>query len=306
MPSPSRVARGVIGRRLDRPESGEAGRSDRVLPAPARAGAASVDHPLAAYRLSREPFYRPVGDESRRFAAARARRLPLLVKGPSGCGKSRFVEHMAWSLACPLVTIVCHPDLGTDALLGGWRGEGSSRRWHDGPLTLAVRHGAICHLDDFGRASVEHGVALHPLTDSHPALALPQHDEEVPAHPDFQLVGSYRPGAAAPELTASWRQRFCTLDLSHPAPEDEAGIVARESGLDLARASVIVAFGVRTRRLKGIGLDEGASTRMLVNAAILVVEGQSLGSACRMAMVDTLSDDAGLHDALASALDVAL
>ncbi len=134
-------------------------------------------------------------------------------------------------------------------------------------------------------------------------LPLAQHDEVVLAHPDFQLVVSYNPSPLAREMKASTRQRFCALAFDYPAPEREAGIVARESGLDLSRAAAIVAFGVRTRRLQGQGLDDGASTRMLVHAAVLVVQGLAINAACSMAVVDALSDEPGVHEALQAALD---
>jgi nitric oxide reductase NorQ protein len=259
--------------------------------------------PLAAWRLEGEPYYQPSGDEVERFEAAHARRLPLVLKGPTGCGKTRFVEHMAWRLGRPLVTVACHDELSAGDLVGRWLLDGDSTRWQDGPLTLAARHGAICYLDELVEARANTTVVIHPLTDTRRMLPLAACNEVVHAHPAFQLVVSYNPSALAREMKPSTRQRFCAMAFDYPEPEREAGIVARESGLDLARASAIVAFGVRTRRLQGVGLDEGASTRMLVSAALLVGEGLSMASACRLAMVDALSDDPGVHEALHAALD---
>jgi nitric oxide reductase NorQ protein len=261
--------------------------------------------PLAAYRLADEPYYRAAGDEVARFEAAHAERLPLLLKGPTGCGKTRFVEHMAWRLDRPLVTVACHEDLSAGDLVGRWLLDADGTRWQDGPLTLAARHGGICYLDELVEARADTTVVIHPLTDTRRMLPLAQRNEIVRAHPDFRLVVSYNPGPATREMKASTRQRFCALEFSYPAPELEARIVAQESGADLASAVAIVAFGVRTRRLQGHGLDEGASTRMLVHAATLAEHGLPPTTACRMAVVDALSDDIDVHAALCAALDAA-
>ena len=259
--------------------------------------------PLAGHRVAHEPFYQARGDEIALFEAAYARRLPLILKGPTGCGKTRFVEHMAWRLKRPLVTVACHEDLGTGDLVGRWLLEGDGTRWQDGPLALAARHGAICYLDELIEARANTTVVIHPLTDTRRVLPIAARNEIVHAHPDFQLVVSYNPSPAAAEMKPATRQRFCALEFGYPEPEQEAGIVMRESGLDVERASCIVAFGMRTRRLEGVGLDEGASTRMLVHAAELVVQGLSPTIACRLAMVDALSDDADVTEALQFALE---
>ena len=269
----------------------------------AAAAAVTPADPLAAYRLLREPFYQPNADELIFFEAVHAQRLPLLLKGPTGCGKTRFVEHMAWRLKRPLVTVACHEEMSAGDLIGRWLLDADGTRWQDGPLTLAARFGAICYLDELVEARANTTVVIHPLTDTRRMLPLAPCNEIVHAHPDFQLVVSYNPTPMAPEMKPSTRQRFCAMAFAYPEPEREAGIVARESGLDLARASAITAFGVRTRRLQGAGLDEGASTRMLVHAARLAVQGLSLPAACRLAMVDALSDDADVREALCSALD---
>ena len=260
--------------------------------------------PLAAYRITSEPFYQPSADELALFEAAHARRLPLILKGPTGCGKTRFIEHMAWRLKCPLVTVACHEDLTAGDLIGRWLLDGDSTRWQDGPLTLAARYGGICYLDELIEARANTTVVIHPLTDTRRILPLAARNEIVHAHAGFHLVISYNPSSAIREMKASTRQRFCAMEFDYPDPQREACIVAREAGLDLARAAAITAFGVRTRRLQGAGLDEGASTRMLVRAAILVMQGLSLASACRLAMVDALSDESAVHEALQSALDV--
>jgi nitric oxide reductase NorQ protein len=259
--------------------------------------------PLAAYRIPSEPFYQPCGDELALFAAAHGRRLPMLLKGPTGCGKTRFVEHMAWRLQCPLITVACHEDLSAGDLIGRWLLDGDSTHWQDGPLTLAARHGGICYLDELVEARANTTVVIHPLTDTRRMLPLAPRNEIVHAHADFQLVISYNPSPALREMKASTRQRFCAMEFAYPDAAHEAGIVAREAGLDLARATAITAFGQRTRRLQNAGLDEGASTRMLVRAAELVTQGLSLASACRLAMVGALSDDSAVHEALQSALE---
>ena len=262
-------------------------------------------HPLAAYRVVREPHYQACGDEFELFDAAHARRLPLVLKGPTGCGKTRFVEHMAWRLKRPLVTVACHEELSAGDLVGRWLLDSDGTRWLDGPLTQAVRHGGLCYLDELIEARADTLVVIHPLTDTRRLLPLAQRNELVHAHPDFQLVVSYNPSPSAREMKASTRQRFCAIEFGYPGPELEAGIVSQEAGLDISHAATIVAFGIRTRRLETCGLDEGASTRMLVHAALLVVNGLAIEKACRLAIVDALSDDADVHAALGSALDAA-
>jgi nitric oxide reductase NorQ protein len=260
---------------------------------------------LARWLVAGAPHYQPVADECERFQAAIELGLPLLLKGPTGCGKTRFVETMAWRLRRPLVTVACHEDLTAADLVGRWLLDSQGTRWQDGPLTLAARHGAICYLDELVEARAEVTTVIHPLTDTRRVLPLSACNEVVHAHPDFHLVVSYNPGPLSREMKASTRQRFCALAFDYPDAEREALVVAHESGLDMTAVSSIVAFGLRTRRLSGQGLDEGASTRMLVHAAQLVRAGLSPAVACRMAVVDALSDEAGVHDALSAALEAA-
>jgi nitric oxide reductase NorQ protein len=258
---------------------------------------------MDAYRIRSEPFYQATGDEVALFEAAYAKRLPLLLKGPTGCGKTRFVEHMAWRLGRPLVTVACHDELSAADLMGRWLIDAEGTRWQDGPLALAARHGAICYLDELVEARADTTVVIHPLADTRRLLPLAARNELLAAHPDFALVVSYNPGPLARELKPSTRQRFCALEFHYPAPEMEAAIVAREAGVPLDVAAGIVAFGVRTRRLQGHGLDDGASTRMLVQAALLTTQGIAPRRACRMAVADALSDEPGVHEALVAALD---
>ena len=264
---------------------------------------APAPSPLEAWRVTAEPYYRAAGNEVALFESACARRLPLLLKGPTGCGKTRFVEHMAWRLRRPLITVSCHEDLGAADLIGRWLLDAEGTRWQDGPLALAARFGAICYLDEVIEARADATVVIHPLTDTRRMLPIVARNELLRAHADFALVVSYNPGPSAREMKPSTRQRFCALTFEMPSPETEAAIVARESGVASGCAADIVAFGVRTRRLQGHGLDEGASTRMLVHAGALVVEGVAVRDACRMALVDPLTDDGGTRQALEAALE---
>lgn len=258
---------------------------------------------LEALRFKAEPYYRPVSDECERFEAALAEGLPVLLKGPTGCGKTRFIEHMAWRLERPLVTVACHEDLSAADLVGRWLLDAQGTRWQDGPLALAARHGALCYLDELVEARADAMVVVHPLTDTRRLLPIGQRGEWLAAHPDFRLVASFNPSPTARELKPSTRQRFCAIEFGYPAAEQEVEIVASESGLDPGAARAVVAFGIRTRRLQGQGLEEGASTRMLVHAGRLAVRGLGLTAACRMGVVDALSDDPIIQEALVAALD---
>ena len=258
---------------------------------------------LDAWRIPSEPHYQATGDEVERFAAAYARRLPLLLKGPTGCGKTRLVEYMAWRHRMPLITVACHDELSAGDLVGRWLIDGHGTRWQDGPLALAARHGAICYLDEVAEARPDTAVVIHPLTDTRRMLPVAATGERIAAHPDFALVVSYNPSPLSREMKASTRQRFCALTLDYPEPELETRIVAREAGVSTATAATLVDFGLRTRRLAGRGVDEGASTRMLVHAASLVAGDLPLRDACRMALVDPLTDDDDTRRALEATLD---
>ncbi|MHA7066759.1 ATP-binding protein [Azospirillum argentinense] len=188
---------------------------------------------LHSYRIAREPYYCPAGDEIALFEAAHADRLPVMLKGPTGCGKTRFVEHMAWRLGRPLVTVACNEDLTASDLLGRYLLEAEGTVWQDGPLTLAVRHGAICYLDEVVEARADTTVVIHPLTDDRRALPLDKRNELLTAHPDFQLVVAYNPGyqSVAKDLKESTKQRFAALEFGYPAAAVEAEIVAHEAGI---------------------------------------------------------------------------
>lgn len=264
--------------------------------------------PLAPWRLRGEPYYRSAAREVALFEHAHAHRLPMLLKGPTGCGKTRFVEHMAWRLGRPLITVACHEDMTAADLVGRWLLDERGTRWHDGPLTLAVRHGAICYLDEVVEARQDTTVVIHPLADARRVLPLEKKGELLLAHPDFQLVISYNPGyqGAAKDLKPSTRQRFAALEFEYPAPEVETKIVAHEASIPPALASQLVELGRRTRAFKERGLDEGASTRMLVYAGRLISDGLDTREACDMTVTRALSDDPDMNAALRDLVDACL
>jgi nitric oxide reductase NorQ protein len=261
---------------------------------------------LRDYLIGVEPYYRAVGDETRLFEAAFANRMPMMLKGPTGCGKTRFIEFMAWRLGKPLMTVACHEDMTASDLVGRFLLDAQGTVWHDGPLTVAVRHGAICYLDEIVEARQDTTVVIHPLTDDRRILPLEKKGELVHAHPDFQLVISYNPGyqSVLKDLKESTKQRFGAIDFGYPAPEIEAEIVAHEAGIDLSTAQTLVSIGQRSRNLKGHGLDEGASTRMLIQAGRLVARGISMEAACQVALVLPITDDADIRGALTAAIAV--
>jgi nitric oxide reductase NorQ protein len=223
-----------------------------------------------------------------------------MLKGPTGCGKTRFVEYMAWKLGRPLVTVACHDDLTTADLVGRYLIVGDDTVWLDGPLTAAVRAGAICYLDEIVEARKDTTVVIHPLTDSRRALPVEKRGEYLVAPPDFMLVISYNPGyqSVLKEMKPSTRQRFVAIDFDYPAPEVEAQIVAHEGGVDAATAQKLVKLGGLTRKLKGAGLDEGAGTRLLVHAAQLIARGMAPAAACIAAIARPLADEPDTRDAL--------
>ena len=253
---------------------------------------ATADASLDDWRLKEAPYYQPVGREEAAFEAAASARLPVLLTGPTGCGKTRFIEHMAWRMRRPLVTIACHEDLTAGDLAGRWLLDADGTRWQDGPLALAARFGAICYLDELVEARSDAVVVVHPLADTRRVLPLDRRGELLHAHPDFLLVASYNPHYSLHKtLKPSTRQRFTALEFGYPDSETEAAIVAREGGADRDLAARLVALAQRTRRLRDDGLDEGASTRLLVHAASLVRAGLPARAACLQAIAAPLSDD---------------
>lgn len=263
-----------------------------------------MNDPLNAHRVPQQPYYRPVADEVPLFEAAYSVRLPMMLKGPTGCGKTRFVEYMAWKLERPLVTVACNEDMTASDLVGRFLLEASGTRWQDGPLAMAARHGAICYLDEVVEARQDTTVVIHPLTDSRRLLPLEKKGELLRAHPDFQIVISYNPGyqSLLKDLKPSTKQRFGALDFQYPEAAVEAEIVAHEAGVGLEVAHQLVGIAERSRNLKGHGLDEGISTRMLIHAGSLMAQGVSAAAACRVALVRPITDDPDMRDALDAAV----
>lgn len=245
------------------------------------------------YLVTEEPYYEPVRDEVALFEAAYRNRLPVLLKGPTGCGKTRFMEHMAWRLKRPLVTVSCHDDLTASDLVGRYLVVGGETVWVDGPLARAVRCGGICYLDEIVEARKDTTVVIHPLGDDRRVLPMEKKGELLEAPDDFCLAISYNPGyqSVLKDLKQSTRQRFVALEFEYPSPELERKIIITESGIDEALAGRLVKFAGMTRNLKGQGLEEGASTRLLVHAAKLTATGIEPVSACRAAVAEAITDD---------------
>ena len=257
------------------------------------------------YFIRHEPYYRSVGDEVAMYEAAYAARMPVMLKGPTGCGKSRFVEYMAWKLQKPLITIACNEDMTASDLVGRFLLDINGTTWQDGPLTVAARIGAICYLDEVVEARQDTTVVIHPLTDHRRELPLEKKGELVKAHDEFQLVISYNPGyqSLMKDLKQSTKQRFGGMDFDYPETETEVEIVAHEGGVDSDVANKLVQIAQRSRNLKGHGLDEGMSTRLLVYAAQLMSRGIGPEQACKMALVTPLTDDPDMRDTLDAAVN---
>jgi nitric oxide reductase NorQ protein len=243
--------------------------------------------------IEREPYYLPTSDEVTVFEKAYENQLPVLLKGPTGCGKTRFMEYMAWRLKRPLVTVACHDDLTSGDLVGRYLIRGSDTVWVDGPLTRAVKAGGFCYLDEIVEARKDTTVVIHPLADDRRILPMEKRGEILTAPPEFMLVISYNPGyqSIMKDLKPSTRQRFVSLEFGYPEVEKEVAIVARESGVDEETSRRLVKLGEMTRNLKEKGLDEGASTRLLIHTGKLIRSGIGPRQACRVAVANTLSDD---------------
>jgi len=263
---------------------------------------------LDPFRIADEPFYSPVAEEMTLFGAAYEEQLPVMLKGPTGCGKTRFVEHMAWKLGRPLVTIACHEDMTAADLVGRFLLDGDATVWRDGPMTQAVRGGAICYLDEIVEARQDTTVVIHPLTDERRVLMLEKKNELIPAHEDFFLVISYNPGyqSAVKDLKESTKQRFTAIDFDYAEPEREARIVAAEAGIEPALADTLVKIARASRNLRDHGLEEGASTRTIIRAGKLISRGIGVEQACEMAIVAPLTDSPDTRSALRSAVQACL
>lgn len=249
------------------------------------------------YKVSNEPYYLPVGQEVELFGAAYAAKLPVMLKGPTGCGKTRFVEHMAHRLNRPLITVACHEDLSATDLVGRFLLEGDETVWHDGPLTSAVKSGAICYLDEVVEARKDTVVIIHPLTDDRRRLPIEKLGTIVAVPPEFMLVVSYNPGyqSVLKDLKQSTRQRFVAMEFDYPNAESETEIVAKEGGIDEATAKDLVTIGQKIRNLRGHGLEEGVSTRLLIYAAQMIAKGIAPINAAEVALVAPITDDRDLQ-----------
>lgn len=247
------------------------------------------------------PYYEAQSNEIEIFEAAYKKRLPVMLKGPTGCGKTRFLEYMAWRLKRPLVTVSCHEDLTSSDLVGRFLLEGEQTVWQDGPLTRAVKAGAICYLDEIVEARTDSTVIIHPLTDHRRQLPLEKKGQEIEAHEDFMLVISYNPGyqTVLKDLKPSTKQRFIGIDFNYPREEIELKIIRNEvPELPEAQLGPLVAAGRRARTLKDHGLDEATSTRALVYAANMIAAGITPMEACKAALVSPVTDDSELAEAL--------
>jgi nitric oxide reductase NorQ protein len=240
------------------------------------------------------------GNECALFDAALENHLPLLLKGPTGCGKTRFIEHMAARSGRKLYTVACHDDLSAADLIGRYLLRGGETEWVDGPLTRAVREGAICYLDEVVEARKDVTVVLHPLTDNRRTLMIDRTGEELVAPPGFMLIASYNPGYqnVLKRMKPSTRQRFLAITFGFPDPDTEIAVVAQESGLDVGRVAPLVRLGGHIRNLSGMDLEEGVSTRLLIYAATLMAGGMGVEKALEAAVIEPLSDDADVQTAL--------
>ena len=264
------------------------------------------------------PYYLPLADEVEVFQAAYASRLPVLLKGPTGCGKTRFVEHMSWQLdhsrsseqrpEVPLLTVSCHEDLTATDMVGRYLLKGDETVWSDGPLTRAVRSGAICYLDEIVEARKDTTVLIHSLTDHRRILPIDKTGEVLDAHPDFLLVISYNPGyqSVLKDLKPSTRQRFVSLEFDYPDVETETKIISHESGVDTATAERLAVIGERVRNLKQHGFEEGVSTRLLIYTGELIAAGIAPRRAATASIISAISDDPSVQQAVADIVDVIL
>ena len=257
-------------------------------------------HDPSSYTIAAQPYYLPVGNEVTLFEAAYTSHLPVLLKGPTGCGKTRFMEYMAWKLQRPMITVSCHDDLTTSDLVGRYLVKGGETVWVDGPLTRAVRSGGICYLDEIVEARKDTMVVIHPLADDRRIMPIEKLGQLLEAPDSFCLAISYNPGyqSVLKELKQSTRQRFVAIEFTYPNHELERQIIIHETGLDTATADKLLKLADMTRNLKGNGLEEGASTRLLDHAGKLMAKGIDPRPACQGAVALALTDDSDMIAAI--------
>jgi nitric oxide reductase NorQ protein len=245
------------------------------------------------YRLRQEPYYAEVDGEIGLFTIAAHNRMPVMLKGPTGCGKTRFVQHMAYKLGRPLITVACHEDLTASDLVGRYLLKGDDTVWADGPLTLGVKHGAIVYLDEIVEARKDTTVIIHPLSDDRRLLPIEKKGQVIEAVDEFLLVISYNPGyqSVLKDLKQSTKQRFMAIEFSYPPREIEARVIEHEAGVDKEMAQKLVKLGEKVRNLRNHGLEEGVSTRLLIYAGQLLRQGVPPVRACEAAVTRPITDD---------------
>jgi nitric oxide reductase NorQ protein len=253
------------------------------------------------YRVQQEPFYAEVGGEVGLFTIAAQTRMPVMLKGPTGCGKTRFVQHMAYRLKRPLITVACHEDLTASDLVGRYLLKGDETVWVDGPLTLGVKHGAIVYLDEIVEARKDTTVIIHPLSDDRRILPLEKKGQMVQAVDDFLLVISYNPGyqSVLKDLKQSTKQRFMAIEFTYPPREIEARVIEKEAGVTAEQAQRLVTLGEKVRNLRNHGLEEGVSTRLLIYAGQLIRQGVAPARACEAAVTKPITDDPDMQRSIA-------
>ncbi len=256
-----------------------------------------IDH----FRIEVEPFYAEVNGEITLFETAAKNRMPVMLKGPTGCGKTRFVQHMAYRLQRPLITVACHEDLTATDLVGRYLLKGDETVWIDGPLTLGVKHGALVYLDEVVEARKDTTVIIHPLSDDRRLLPMEKKGQVIEAVDDFMLVISYNPGyqSVLKDLKQSTKQRFIAIDFGYPPPDVETRVIEHEAGVDKEMASRLVKLGEKVRNLRNHGLEEGVSTRLLIYAGTLLRQGLPPARACEAAISKPITDDADLQRSIA-------
>jgi len=252
---------------------------------------------IQSFRVDREPFYAEVHGEVGLFTIAAKSKIPVMLKGPTGCGKTRFIQHMAYKLGRPLITVACHEDLTASDLVGRYLLKGQETVWVDGPLTIGVKHGAIVYLDEVVEARKDTTVIIHPLSDDRRVLPIEKKGQIVEAADDFMLVISYNPGyqSVLKDLKQSTKQRFMAIEFDYPSAAVETTVLEREAGVNRDIAEKLVKLGGKVRNLKNHGLEEGVSTRLLIYAGTLIKQGVAPDQACDVAIARPITDDVDMQ-----------